>query len=394
MAGFIFAEMRHHSYLNSAKKIIESYKGNEPFSFFLKKYFGAHKKYGSKDRKQIATLCYNFYRLGKAMPDILIQEKIFIGTFLCEHTFNDFLNFHKPEWNELISKPLTEKFSFINFKIENVFPASYELSDGIDHTLYGLSFFTQPDLFLRVRPGKKNVVVKKLHDAGIKYETPDENCIALTNAAKLDAVIELDKEVVVQDHNSQKVLDYLKNALSGNKPLFVWDCCAASGGKSILAYDIMQGNINLIVSDIREIVLVNLAKRFETAGIKNYKSFIADLTATNFQPPAFDHQLIICDVPCTGSGTWGRTPEQLYFFQQKTIDIYTDKQRKIVSNTVPHLQKDGLFIYITCSVFKKENEEMVNYIKEQFHLHLLQMELLKGFDKKADSMFTAVFMKK
>jgi len=36
---------------------------------------------------------------------------------------------------------------------------------------------------------------------------------------------------------------------------------------------------------------------------------------------------------------------------------------------------------------------MVNYIKEKFHLQLLQMELLKGYSVKADSMFTAVFIK-
>jgi 16S rRNA (cytosine967-C5)-methyltransferase len=36
---------------------------------------------------------------------------------------------------------------------------------------------------------------------------------------------------------------------------------------------------------------------------------------------------------------------------------------------------------------------MVNFIKEKFHLQLLQMELLKGYDKKADSMFAAVFKK-
>lgn len=68
-------------------------------------------------------------------------------------------------------------------------------------------------------------------------------------------------------------------------------------------------------------------------------------------------------------------------------------QKQIVSNVIPHLQQNGLFIYITCSVFKQENEDMVNFIKEKFHLRLLQMELLKGYDKKADSMFTASFIK-
>jgi 16S rRNA (cytosine967-C5)-methyltransferase len=105
------------------------------------------------------------------------------------------------------------------------------------------------------------------------------------------------------------------------------------------------------------------------------------------------YSVIICDAPCTGSGTWSRTPEQLYFFKQKTIDVYAGLQQQIVSNIIPHLQAGGIFIYITCSVFKKENEGMVNFIKEKFHLQLVQMELLKGYDKKADSMFTAVFKK-
>ena len=68
-------------------------------------------------------------------------------------------------------------------------------------------------------------------------------------------------------------------------------------------------------------------------------------------------------------------------------------QQQIVSKVIPHVQEGGIFIYISCSVFKNENEEIVDYIKEKFHLQLLQMELLKGYDKKADSMFTAVFKK-
>ena len=387
--------MRYHSYLNSAKKIIESNKGDVPFSLFLKKYFAANKKYGSKDRKQIATLCYNFYRLGKALPDISIEEKIITGNFLCEQVSNDFLAFHKPEWNDLIAKSLAEKNAFIGFDIEKIFPWINELIDGIDPHSLSSSFFYQPDLFLRIRPDKKDIVIKKLEDAGLNYNIPHEDCVALTNATKLDTIIELDKEAVVQDLNSQKVLDVLKkeNLISINETLTVWDCCAASGGKSILAYDILNGKTDLTVSDIRQHILSNLEKRFLSAGIKKYKSFIADLTISSLQPSTPSFQLIICDAPCTGSGTWSRTPEQLYFFKEEMIDDYADKQKRIVTNVIPQLQKGGMFIYITCSVFKRENEEIVNFIKEQFHLQLVQMELLKGYDKKADSMFTAVFVK-
>jgi 16S rRNA (cytosine967-C5)-methyltransferase len=386
----LFLLMRYHSYLNSAKTIIDSYKGDAPFAIFLKKYFNANKKYGGRDRKQIATLCYNFYRLGKAIPQLPVEEKIIVAVFLCEDKSNDFLQFHKPEWNAIITKPLAEKTDIAGFTAEDVFPWAEELSTGIDAELFRESFFSQPDLFLRIRPGNKETVVKKLHDAGIGFEMINDDCIALPNSTKVDNIIETDREVVVQDYNSQQVLDGIKNQVSAIRhPVSVWDCCAASGGKSILAYDILNGEIELTVSDIRESILSNLKSRFETAGIKNYQSFVADLSQ-QYSILNQPYSIIICDAPCTGSGTWSRTPEQLYYLKRKTIDVYVAMQQQIVSNVIPHLQPGGLFIYITCSVFKNENEDMVNFIKQKFHL---QMELLKGYDKKADSMFAAVFKK-
>ena len=410
--------MRYHSYLNTAKKIIESYTGLIPLSPFLKQYFSKEKKYGSKDRKQIAALCYNYYRLGKAAQHISTDDRILLATFLCEVSYSEFLHFHNPGWNEKITLPVSQKLLFINdqFSINDIFPWTNELSDEIDHEKFRESFLHQPDLFLRIRPGKNETVLKKLAGAAIHFQSIREDCIALPNATKIDPVLEIDREVVVQDANSQRVLDFLRGVPSkgdGGK-MSVWDCCAASGGKSILAYDILQGNIDLTVSDIRHTILSNLKKRFLTAGIKNYHSFIADLDTANYQlpttncplptahcplPPAHyplpttNFQLVICDAPCTGSGTWSRTPEQLYFFEPVTIDAYTRRQKNIVTNAITQLDTSGILLYITCSVFKRENEEIVDFIKENSRLQLLQMQTLKGYEMKADSMFVAVFRK-
>jgi 16S rRNA (cytosine967-C5)-methyltransferase len=126
------------------------------------------------------------------------------------------------------------------------------------------------------------------------------------------------------------------------------------------------------------------------AGITNYKSFVADLahSALTIHHSPFD--LIIADVPCTGSGTWSRTAEQLYFFDEKKIDHYSGLQKKIIANVVRSLRPGGFLLYITCSVFKKENEEMIDYIEKEFHLQKLKMESLIGYDKKADTMFAAL----
>ena len=56
----------HHSHLITAVKVLQSHKDGEPLVHHLKRFFAADKKYGSKDRKQISALCYNFYRLGNA----------------------------------------------------------------------------------------------------------------------------------------------------------------------------------------------------------------------------------------------------------------------------------------------------------------------------------------
>ncbi|NJM79009.1 MAG: hypothetical protein HC854_04095, partial [Flavobacterium sp.] len=152
-------------------------------------------------------------------------------------------------------------------------------------------------------------------------------------------------------------------------------------------------------------ILFNLHQRFTKAGIKDYNYFVADVSKPGFEFPELGYKglytkdpvtnfdIIVCDVPCTGSGTWSRTPENLYYFKTAAINEFAARQQQIVCNAAASLKNGGLLFYITCSVFKKENEDVAQFIKEKFHLQLLHMELLNGYDKKADSMFVAVFTK-
>jgi 16S rRNA (cytosine967-C5)-methyltransferase len=397
--------MRYQSYLNTTKKIIDSYKGEEPLANYLKKFFAADKKYGSKDRKYVSALCYAYFRLGKAAATGTDEENILTGLFLSETIYNEVIHFFKPEWDEWIGKSLEEKIALVNFDVKKIFPFNTALTAAVSHQKFCESFLMQPKLFLRIRPNKKNIVVQKLQKAKIPLALIDDDCIALSNATKLDNIIETDKEAVIQDYNSQQVFNFLKTFKLGKNAITAWDCCAASGGKSILLYDVLKRNIELTVSDIRLSILLNLHQRFFKAGIKSYDYFLGDLAVPDFKFPAltskgtqgvlplYNYQLIVCDAPCTGSGTWSRTPENLAYFKTESIEEYAKRQKQIVANIIPYLQQDGLLVYITCSVFKQENEEVANFIKEKFHLQILHMELLKGYDKKADSMFVAVLKK-
>ena len=58
-----------------------------------------------------------------------------------------------------------------------------------------------------------------------------------------------------------------------------------------------------------------------------------------------------------------------------------------------HLKPGGYLMYITCSVFKKENEEVVTYMRQTLKLELIQVKLLKGYNLNADTMFAALLRK-
>lgn len=388
--------MRFQSYFNTAAGLIKLYDGKIPLVHFLKQYFAQHKKHGSKDRKVIAHLCYGYYRLGHSLKELTIEDRLKAAIYLCNNSAGEWSVLFDENWNEW-SEELQKRIQFLqhkypSFSIQQLFPWEEALSETIDPKMFALSHLIQPDLFLRIRPGKELVVKNKLQTNQITFEELSATCLALPNASKVDNILNLDDEAVVQDHSSQRIAELL-SAIAHQPSIDLWDCCAASGGKSILAVDSFP-KIQLTVSDIRSSMLQNLKQRFTRAGLKKYHSFTADLSQPLTHSYIHPFNLIICDAPCSGSGTWSRTPEQLYFFDKANIDVYASLQQKIVSNVIPHLITGGYFLYITCSVFKQENENAVAFILQQFpDMQLMKKEFLKGYSIKADTMFAALFKK-
>ncbi len=391
--------MRFHSYFNTAVLLIKAYTGSMPLAHYLKNYFAQHKKHGSKDRKYISHLCYCYYRLGHALKEMSIEDRLKTTVFLCNDDITKWVILFDETWLANHSSILDTRITFLKevsgFDVLQIFPWHTNLNAGIDAEAFAKSHLIQPDLFLRLRPRKKDIVASKLTAAGIPYTEINESCLSLPNNSQVDKIITLNEEAVVQDYSSQQIASFLRSVQleTENYKLEtrIWDCCAASGGKSILAYDTFK-NINLTVSDIRASIINNLKTRFAEAGMKNYKSFVADLSLTPSTLNLTPFELIICDAPCSGSGTWGRTPEQLHFFTADKITYYTALQQKITQNVLPCVKQSGYFLYITCSVFAAENETMADIIKQR-GFTLVKSAVLTGYDKKADTMFAALFKK-
>lgn len=378
---------RWENYMNAAAEIIAGYDGSLPLHHFLKNFFKLRPHMGSRDRKRVQQLAYQFYRLGKWRRQLDVQERMLLGVFLCEQTPDPLLGFFKPEWNERISDTVINKLAFLNlsWNAAEAFPFASHLSEGIDPETFTLSYLQQPRLFIRARPGKKAAILRLLEDAGVAHEVIGD-AIALANGIKTEELLPDKSAYEIQDLSSQETGMHFRPQPKERW----WDCCAASGGKSILLHD-SQPSIQLTVSDVRASILENLRKRFAEAGIKSYDARVLDLTrpVTGLKP----FKGIILDAPCSGSGTWGRSPENLYYFSEERIAEYAALQKKIAKHVTPLLEPGGRLVYITCSVFREENEDAVAFLRQECGLEIEESGIIRGYDRGADTMFVAVAKK-
>ena len=142
---------------------------------------------------------------------------------------------------------------------------------------------------------------------------------------------------------------------TGAKPGdLVVDCCAAPGGKSFFMAQMMKNTGTIVCFDIyaKKLVLINdSAKRL---GIDIIKTYERDSTLGFCD---FEADAVLCDAPCSGLGTLAKKPEIKY----KTLEEISDlpkTQLAILSACSNYTKPGGTLIYSTCTLNKKENEEV------------------------------------
>lgn len=360
-----------------------------PLQHFLKQYFSENKKHGSKDRKWISHFCYSFYRLGKSLPHMEIEKRLPIAVYLCTEDLDSLGEYLPMDW--LRTNILDEKIQYMQsqyvFQLEKIFPYEDLLMPDLDFVELSKSFLQQPDVFLRIRPGKKDKVVSGLEAAKIDFEQ-NENVVALKERTAIEQIIEINKDAVVQDLNSQMIASLFPKADIHS----IWDCCAASGGKTLLARDAFP-KAKITVSDIRESILQNHKKRMQEAGTNVQRYFTTDLSKPVLEmKEKFD--LIICDAPCSGSGTWARTPEEMYFFEKDSLKTWSELQLTIVNGIFEYLQEDGYLLYITCSLFREEDDIVIQKILQEKAVSIECKTLFSGLGKKSDTLYGCLLKKK
>lgn len=150
----------------------------------------------------------------------------------------------------------------------------------------------------------------------------------------------------------------------------VLDCCAAPGGKSFAAAMEMQGKGTVISCDIHSHKLPLIEKGARRLGLEDVT--VRQQDASQFVPEwenAMDTVLV--DAPCSGLGIIRKKPDIRYKALRQTENL-PEIQLKILENQALYVKKGGVLLYSTCTILRRENQEVVKAFLEKHRDFLLQ----------------------
>ncbi len=159
----------------------------------------------------------------------------------------------------------------------------------------------------------------------------------------------------VQDEASQLVA-----LLTGAKPeQTIADVCAGAGGKT-LALAAMTGNeANIIAYDHDPNRIAPIYERVKRASAKNI-----DIRGKRRGHELEDLKglcdIVLVDAPCTGAGTWRRSPDTKWRLTRQNIEKRNEDQQAALKLGEPLVKKGGLLIYATCSILPQENDDSID----------------------------------
>ena len=180
---------------------------------------------------------------------------------------------------------------------------------------------------------------------------------AALRLSRTEAAVPLEKTAVISAGLAvvQDLAAILAVALAAPKPgEKVLDLCAAPGGKSLHAADIVGPEGSVLACDLSENKVRLLEENIARCGFENITAQLGD--ARIFDPEKegkFD--LVIADLPCSGLGVMGRKPEIRYRVSEKEIRDLAALQREILQNAVRYVRPGGRLLFSTCTMTDEEN---------------------------------------
>ncbi len=213
-----------------------------------------------------------------------------------------------------------------------------------------------PPMTLRVnhRRGTTADYLAQLSEQGIAARLIAPDALQLDRAVSVDKLPGFFEGLVsVQDAGAQ----YAARLLDVHNGMRVLDACAAPGGKA--AHILELADVELVALDKDEKRLLRVAENLQRLGLSGTL-----LTGDAANPAGWwdgkPFERILADVPCSATGVVRRHPDIKWLRRKKDIASFAAQQSEILQSLWALLAQGGLLLYATCSIFKQENQDVID----------------------------------
>lgn len=320
----------------------------------IQQRLASERRFGSRDRRLYRELLYTAVRFlpwieerGRVLPAQMVQAVVWLASSIpaiapLKESLGDAWGPTPPTIAEKAKRlettaPLVPSWTAIQC------PAAAE-SPNID------VLHTRAPMWLRLQTADPAVVTRELEARGWTWQKSERFPDAIQVLGDVDVTSsEAFRRgwIEVQDIASQLLLPSVA-PLPGTRWL---DACAGAGGKSLQLARLLGYNGRVVAHDLRRTALDELAERAQRARASNITiSFTVDGT--------FDGVLV--DAPCTGTGTWRRSPHLKWCTTPDGISEAARQQQTLLTTYAANVAPGGLLVYATCSLCREENQAVVD----------------------------------
>ncbi|HMR19844.1 MAG TPA: RNA methyltransferase, partial [Sphingobacterium sp.] len=158
-----------------------------------------------------------------------------------------------------------------------------------------------------------------------------------------------------------------------DRPVKALDLCAAPGGKSTLLNSLLHPDSFLLSNEIIKSRAKVLSDNLMRWGYPN-------VAVTNNDPSTFKHvpgyfDLLVVDAPCSGSGMFHKDHSAIDEWSLANVRLCSERQQRILANSLSTLAENGILFYSTCSYSREENEEIVDWLIEEFGMESIAISI-------------------
>ena len=330
-----------------------------PADNIINDYMRARKYIGSKDRRFIVETVWNIIRNRMKLSfDAGSEEPRKIVLLYLKHYTSD-----KPEdvFNGGAYAPAVlsaEEKAWLAAENEEPYPDYVEaecpqwLFEKIKDVSLLKSLNVPAPADFRINVKSREAVMENMAKEGYFVEPTPYSPIGLRSRDRIslgNCMAYQNGEIDVQDEASQ-----LAAILCDVRPEHkVIDYCCGAGGKSLTIAYLLGNQRHILAHDVSAKRLEAIKPRMQRLGIKNIE--LTDLVADSDRN--FDRFII--DAPCSGTGIWRRSPDAKFRLTPAMLSSLNSTQREILETAYPKVKSGGRIIYITCSVLRDEDEDII-----------------------------------